>query len=377
MKLSVSQVQLAQALGIVSRAVDSKRLLTILLNVLLITEDGHLRLSATNLELGINHLIPADIEESGSITIPAKTFIDLVNTLPNDDVVLELDKLTSTLTVRCGQIVTDIKGMDAEDFPPMPAFDIADAVAFNMSEMKKMIQQVAFAAANDDTRPILQGIYLNVTNDEMTLVATDGFRIAKRTQKLAEPVEKPISAIIPARALIEVNRLPDDSENRLYMQLTPGKNQVIFHVDHTDIASQLIAGTYIDYKAIIPSSFKTTTKVSTPALQKACTQAAIIARDSKFLTRFRIYDDPTYGGMIDIRATSEDTGSYENRLSAIIEGDEIEIAFNVRFLRDVLDVISAADVLIKTNSSVSPSLIVPMGDENDYEYVLMPMSLKK
>lgn len=377
MKLSVSQSQLSQALSIVSRSVDTKRLLPILTNILLTTEDGNLRLSATNLELGINHRIPADITEEGSITVPAKTLIDLINTLPNDVVHLELNRDTSTLIVRCLQIVTDIKGLDAEDFPPMPVFDPENAIVFNLPDLKKMISQVAFAASTEETRPILQGIFLSVTGDEITLVATDGYRIAKRSAKLETALETPISAIIPARALVEVNRIPGDSSNLIYMNLATGKNQVIFHQEHVDIASQLISGTYIDYKAIIPKNFKTDTVASTAALQKACTQAMIIARDSKYLTHFNIQPEAGDSGLIQISATSEETGTYENQLTANINGDEINIAFNVRFLRDVLDVISSSQVMIRTNTNVSPSLITPLEDDVDFEYVLMPMNPKR
>lgn len=377
MKLSVSQSLLSQALGIVSRSVDTKRLLPILTNILLTTEDGNLRLSATNLELGINYRIPAEIASEGSITVPAKTLIDLVNTLPNDVVHLELSPDASTLIVRCVQVVTDIKGLDAEDFPPMPVFDSQDAVVFNLPELKKMIQQVAFAAATDETRPMLQGIYLTVNGNELTLVATDGYRIAKRTQSLENAPDAPISAIIPARALIEVNRIPGDSSDQIYVNLASGKNQVIFHQEHVDVASQLISGTYIDYKAIIPRNFKTDTVVSTAALQKACAQAMIIARDSKFLTHFTIRPDAGDDGLIQINAVSEETGTYDNQIPATVNGETLNIAFNVRFLRDVLDVVSSPQVMIRTNTNVSPSLITPLDDGNDYEYVLMPMNPKR
>lgn len=378
MKLSVSQAQLSQALGIVSRSVDTKRLLPILTNILLTTEDGNLRLSATNLELGINHRIPADISEEGSITVPAKTMIDLVNTLPNDIVHLELNKTTSTLVIRCVQIVTDIKGMDAEDFPPMPVFNPDEAIVFDLPELKKMIQQVAYAAATDETRPTLQGIFLNVEKDRLTLVATDGYRIAKRSQNLKTDTGATLSAIIPARALIEVNRIPGDATNVVYMNLAAGKNQVIFHQDHVDIASQLIAGTYIDYKAIIPKAFKTDTIVSTAALQKACAQAMVYARDNKFLTNFNIKPGESENdGLILINAAAEETGTYDSQISANITGDEINIAFNVRFLRDVLDVIGSSQIMLRTNTNVSPSLITPLDDEEDFQYVLMPMNPKR
>lgn len=378
MKLSVSQAQLSQALGIVSRSVDTKRLLPILTNILLTTEDGNLRLSATNLELGINHRIPADIIEEGSITVPAKTMIDLVNTLPNDVVHLELNKTTSTLVIRCVQIVTDIKGMDAEDFPPMPVFNPDEAIVFDLPELKKMIQQVAYAAATDETRPTLQGIFLNVEKDKLTLVATDGYRIAKRSQNLKSDTGVTLSAIIPARALIEVNRIPGDATNLVYMNLATGKNQVIFHQEHIDIASQLIAGTYIDYKAIIPKAFKTDTIVSTAALQKACTQAMVYARDNKFLTNFSIKPGENENdGLILINAAAEETGTYDNQITANITGDAINIAFNVRFLRDVLDVIGSSQIMLRTNTNVSPSLITPLDDEEDFQYVLMPMNPKR
>lgn len=378
MKLSVSQAQLSQALGIVSRSVDTKRLLPILTNILLTTEDGNLRLSATNLELGINHRIPADIIEEGSITVPAKTMIDLVNTLPNDVVHLELNKTTSTLVIRCVQIVTDIKGMDAEDFPPMPVFNPDEAIVFDLPELKKMIQQVAYAAATDETRPTLQGIFLNVEKDKLTLVATDGYRIAKRSQNLKSDTGVTLSAIIPARALIEVNRIPGDATNLVYMNLATGKNQVIFHQEHVDIASQLIAGTYIDYKAIIPKTFKTDTIVSTAALQKACTQAMVYARDNKFLTNFSIKPGENENdGLILINAAAEETGTYDNQIAANITGDAISIAFNVRFLRDVLDVIGSSQIMLRTNTNVSPSLITPLDDEEDFQYVLMPMNPKR
>ncbi len=378
MKLSVSQAQLSQALGIVSRSVDTKRLLPILTNILLTTEDGNLRLSATNLELGINHRIPADIIEEGSITVPAKTMIDLVNTLPNDVVHLELNKTTSTLVIRCVQIVTDIKGMDAEDFPPMPVFNPDEAIVFDLPELKKMIQQVAYAAATDETRPTLQGIFLNVEKDKLTLVATDGYRIAKRSQNLKSDTGVTLSAIIPARALIEVNRIPGDATNLVYMNLATGKNQVIFHQEHVDIASQLIAGTYIDYKAIIPKAFKTDTIVSTAALQKACTQAMVYARDNKFLTNFSIKPGENENdGLILINAAAEETGTYDNQITANITGDAINIAFNVRFLRDVLDVIGSSQIMLRTNTNVSPSLITPLDDEEDFQYVLMPMNPKR
>ncbi len=373
MNVSVSQSNLAHALSIVSHAVASKSTLAILVNILITTEDGQLRLSATNLELGINYWIPAQINEEGAVTVPAKLLIDLVNTLPNDTVQLKLDTRTQTLSVRCLQIVTDIKGIGAEEFPPMPVFAPSEAIVFDMPELRKMIQQVAFAASTDDARPVLQGVFLNVSGNEMTMVATDGFRIAVKSILLKESFDQPVSAIIPARTLMELVRITSDSDKQVQVTLSTGKMQVIFHLDSVELASQIISGTYVDYKAIVPKSFQTTTVVSTASLLKACTQAMIIARDSKNLTRLNIQESENGMGKIQITAQSEETGFYENFIEANVDGPDIQIAFNVRFLREVLEVIDSPNVSIQTNTSMSPGLIIPLDDDKDYRYVIMPM----
>ncbi len=375
MKVSVSQANLAQALGIVSHAVASKSTLPILSNILIITEDNQLRLSATNLEMGINYRIPAEIIEEGSITIPAKLLIDLINTLPEDTVFLELDQKTQTLSVRCLQVVTAIKGIDANDFPPMPVFDEKEAVVFNAAELRKMIQQVAFAASTDDSRPILQGVYLTVDGKDMTMVATDGFRIAIRKAVIEEGFDQPIAAIIPARTLMELVRVTTDSNRQIMMTISANRSQVIFHLPQIDLASQIISGNYVDYKAIVPKAFQTTTVVSTAALLKACSQAMIIARDSKNLTRLNIMGEENGIGKIQITAQSEETGFYENFIEANVEGPDLQIAFNVRFLKDVLEVTTTPNVSLRTNTNVSPGLIVPLDSDNEFQYVIMPMHL--
>ncbi len=375
MKVSVSQTNLAQALSIVSHAVATKSTLAILVNILITTEEGQLRLSATNLEIGINYRIPADIIEEGAVTVPAKLMIDLINTLPNDTVYLELDTKTQTLSIRCLQVITEIKGIDANEFPPMPVFEEDNAMTFDGSELRKMIQQVAFAASTDDARPILQGIYLTAAGKTMTMVATDGFRIAIRNSTLEDSFTQPLSAIIPARALVELVRITNDSDKQIMMTISAGRNQVIFHLPQLDLASQTISGNYVDYKAIVPKSFQTTTVVSTAAFQKTCSQAMIIARDSKYLTRFNIMGQENGMGKIQVTAQSEESGFYENYIDANVDGPDIQIAFNVLFLKEVLDVITTPNVSLRTNTSVSPGLIVPLDNENEFQYVIMPMHL--
>ena len=247
MKAVVTQQHLSHGLSIVSRAVSPRSTLPVLANVLLATDEGRLRLSATNLELGITCWIPAQIQEEGSVTIPARTLVDLIGQFPPDNVALTLDTRTQTINLVCNAAVHDIKGIDAQDFPPMPVPDLSDGVELNLSDFKEMIQQVAFAASADEARPVLQGVKMEVTEDLITLAATDGFRISMRKQPLANPIKQNFSIIIPARAMSELARIASDNDKSVTMVVPQGRGQVIFHLKDTELVSQLIDGNFPDY----------------------------------------------------------------------------------------------------------------------------------
>jgi DNA polymerase III subunit beta len=374
MKTNVSQQQLAHGLSIVSKAVAARSTLPVLSNILLATDDGRLRLSATNLEVGITCWIGAQILEEGSITVPARTLTDLVSTLPGDTVSLELDSATQTLNVKCGSSSTDIKGLDAQEFPPMPVPDLDRAIELNVIDFREMIQQVAFCASNDDARPALQGVSITLTGSEITMAATDGFRISVRKSSLSTPVSQTVTAIIPARALNELSRIAGDNEAVIKMVVPQGRGQVIFHLPDVELASQLIDANFPDYKLIIPQSFKTRTVLPTSALLKACRQAEVIARDSNNVIRLEIVNNENEPGRVEVQATSEETGASEILLDASVDGPALPIAFNVRFLREVLDVIKTPNVVIETTSNNSPGVIRPVNDEN-FLHVIMPMHL--
>jgi len=374
MKVSVSQMHLAHSLSTVSRAVNPRSTLPVLANVLVATDEGRLRISATNLELGISSWIGAKIEEEGAITVPARTFADLLNTLPNDVVTLSVNTKTQTLTVRCGASVTDIKGIDAQEFPPMPVPDMSDGIEVDAASFKEMIQQVAFAASTDEARPVLQGVMLTVQNGEITLAATDGYRISVRKAQLASVNSKPISAIIPAKALTELARIATDAENVISMAVPPGRSQVLFHMKDAELVSQLIEGNFPDYKVIIPRNSKTRTIISTAGFLKACKQAEIIARESNNVVRLNILAKVEGPGEVELTAQSEEVGTGEAKVDATIEGPNLIIAFNVRFLREVLDVVKSPNVILETNANNNPALLKPAGDDS-FIHVIMPMHL--
>ncbi len=375
MKVSVLQENLAHGISIVARAVSPRSTLPVLANVLMATDEGRLRLSATNLELGITCWIGAKIEEEGSTTVPARTFNDLVSTLPNDRVAMSLNVRTQTLNVRCGASNTDIKCIDAQEFPPLPVPDLSNSIHLNVSDLKEMIQQVVFAASSDEARPILTGVLVNVQGNKITMQAADGFRLSVRKADLSTPAPRPIKAVIPARALSELARIATDGDQVLHMVVPQGRGQVIFRLKDVELISQLIEGTYPDLDNVIPRSYQTRTVLSTSTFLKACKQAEIFAREGSHIARIHINPGgELQPGTVDIQGQSEETGFNENVVDASIEGPSILIAFNVRFLREVLDVIKTPNVALETSFDSSPGVIKPVG-EDEFLHVIMPMHL--
>ncbi len=376
MRVTVLQENLARGLSIVSRAVSPRSTLPVLSNILIATDEGRLRLSATNLELGITCWIAARIDEEGSTTVPARTFGDLVNTLPGDQVQLTLDVKSQTLHVKGGTSNNDIKGIDAQEFPPMPVPEMDGAIQLNVVDFKEMIQQVAFAASTDEARPVLMGVLVHVDKDKVTMAAADGFRLSVRRALLSNPAQQPLNVIIPARALNELARVATDGEEPIYMVVPKNRGQVIFRVKDVEVVSQLIDGTFPDYQQIIPRSYKSRTLVSTSSLLKACKQAEIFAREGSNVARLDIKQSK--GEMqpseVEISAISEETGKNETIVEATVDGGSLLIAFNVKFLREALEVIKTPNVALETSAANAPGVVRPVGDDN-FLHVIMPMHL--
>ena len=374
MKLTVSQAQLAHGLGVVSRAVSPRSTLPVLNNILIATDEGRLRLSATNLELGITCWIGAQIEEEGSITIPARIFSDLISTLPGDKVSLSLTTRTQSLNIHCGTSNFDIKGIDAQEFPPMPVPDLAAGVELNVADFKEMINQVGFAASTDEARPVLQGVLMEINENKISMAATDGFRIAVRSAELSNTINNPVKVIIPARSLGELARIATNGNETVAMVVPPDRGQAIFHLKDAELVTQLIEGNFPDYRAIIPRNFKTKTIISTAEFLKACRQAEIIARESNYVIRLNIQPQEGGPGTVEFSTQSEEMGSGEVVVDANIEGPELLVAFNVHFMSEVLEVIGTPNTILETNANNTPGMLSPIGDES-YKHVIMPMHL--
>jgi DNA polymerase-3 subunit beta len=378
MKVSVLQENLAQGLNVVSRAVSPRSTYPILANVLMSAEEGRLKLSATDREMGITCWIGAKIDEPGATTVPARTLIDLVSTFPNEAIKVELAVRTQTLHLSAGRSKAEIKGIDAQEFPPMPEPDKTGGIKLPAGDFKEMVQQVVFAASRDDARPVLTGVLITVEGKTITLAAADGFRLSVRKAELKSSPDKPMRAIVPARALNEVARIASDDDEEITMMLPPGRGQVIFSMKDAELRCQLVEGSFPEYQQIIPDGHKTRTIISTEAFLKAAKQAEIFARESSHIARLDIQpgESKDKPGVMEITAQSEETGSSDGKLDATVEGPAILIAFNVRFIREVLDVIKTSQVALETSAAAAPGVVRPMGD-NDFLHVIMPMHLGK
>jgi DNA polymerase-3 subunit beta len=378
MKVSCLQENLAKGLNIVSRAVAARTAtLPVLTHVLLATDGGRLKIAATNLELGINCWIGAKVEDEGSITVPARPFTELISLLPSDRVDLDLNIRTQTLRVQCGRTDNNIKGIDAQEFPIIPTFEPASAAFVDANLLKTMIGKVVFAAATDESRPMLTGVLTKFENDKIVMVAADGFRLSVCTGTLKEPVAEPRTILIPSKAVAEVARVVSEQEEPVAISVTPSRGQVLFHMQNVDLVAQLIDQRFPDYEPIIPKKTETRTVVSTAEMLKACRQASIFARESSDTMRLRITpsSDGT-PGKVTISARADETGDNESQLEAVSTGVEVEIAFNVKFLIDVLSVIDAPQVALETTAPKAPGVLKPVGDDT-FLHVVMPMHLPR
>ncbi|RMG76988.1 MAG: DNA polymerase III subunit beta [Chloroflexi bacterium] len=379
MKISVLQENLAKGLSIVSRAVENRPTMPVLGNVLLQTEDARLRLAAINMTLGmgITCRIGAKVEQHGAVTLPSKTFADLVNNLSPEKVELELDDATQTMHLRCGGTKANIKGIDADEFPPVRTDGTGDFVVEGKI-LKEMILQTVFAAATEDARPILTGVYVRLEGNTLTMAAADGYRLAVRTTKLDQEFANPVEMVIPAKSLAEVARIISDEDSEVLITLPGEQNLVMFHMKNVDVSSQLLEGKFPDFTAIIPKTYSTATVMYTSELLRACQRAEIFARDSAYSGR--LYVTPPRGpgepGEVKVASSSTERGDNEGIVDASVEGEPLDISFNIKYLIDVLRVIPDERVVLQSNGSANPGVIRPE-NRDDFIHVIMPMSMTR
>jgi len=367
-KLSVMQENLARGLSVVSRAVSTRSTLPVLANVLLKTEDGGLKLTATNLEIGITYWVPGKIDTDGSTTVPAKLLTDYVNTLQGGEKVdLELTA-GETLHLRAGRFESHLKGIDADEFPSIQTAGERPTTRIAQNVLRRALEETTFAAASDEARPILTGVLARFEGDTVTFAAADNYRIAVKTIPVLDAVPD-TSVVIPARALNELLRVLADIDEPVEVVLAQAKNQILFHLEGIDLVSRLIDGQFPNYQQVLPQSHTTRAVLDREELLRAVRPAALIAHESANIVKLQVSPEGEAGIVVSANA---EVGDHVGQVEAAVEGDGTTIAFNARYLADVLANVGAEQFVLELNGPLSPGVFRPVGDDR-YVHVVMPV----
>jgi len=377
MKVSCLQENLARGLAVVRPAVATRSTLPITQNVLLTTDGGRLKLAATDLEIALSCWVGARIEEEGTTTVPARLMQDFVNSLPQDQIQLVLPARSRTLRLSCARNEATMGSMDADEFPPIPAVQSDAGIRIDRQSLKQAISHVAFAAATDDTRPVLTGVDFLIEEDVLTLAAADGFRLAVYNLKLSDAAPEKIEIIVPARALNELGRLLSDEEAPVEMLVNPNRSSVLFRVVNKEYEAEMVAqlkqGAFPNYAQLIPKAHNTRATVDAREFLRETRIAAIFARDGSGIVRLQVQPgEELTPGRLQISARAEEVGDNHGEIDAAVEGDSSKIAFNSKYLQDVLNVLSDGKVALETQGPSQPGVIRPIGADN-YVHVVMPM----
>ncbi len=373
MNISCLQENLSKGLSVVGRAVAARSTLPQASHVLLASDEGRLKLVATNLEIAITCWIGAQVEEEGAVTVPARLLADFVTSLPSERIDLAVAPRTRQLALSCARNEASVAGMDAADFPPVPRVDDGFRIKLDPKSLRTAVEHVEFAAAADDTRPVLTGIHSVLDGSEITLAAADGFRLAVYKLALDQEVPEKVEIIVPARAMREVMRLLAEEEDPLELALNAARSQVLFRMKSVEMVATLIQGTFPNYSQLIPSSYTTRAVIDMRQFLQETRIAAIFARDGSGIVRIQLQpgEDVAPGKMI-VSARAEEIGEHRGEIDVKIEGEGSKVAFNSKYLQDVLQVLDCSQVALETSTPSSPGVLRPVGAEN-YVHVVMPM----
>lgn len=364
MKFTLLQQDFLPSLQAVARSVGVRSTLPVLDNILL-SADKNLKIAATNLEIGVIKHISAEVESPGGITVPARTLVELVSGLGQNKV-----KLTSEgdiLTVQSGKFKATVNGIAASEFPAIPLS--ADSGVSFPKEAFLTSSQILFASAVDEGRPVLTGILMDVADGKLDFVATDGFRLAHR--RLDLPKDQPqFRSLIPRRTFEEVLRLiSEEAVDEVKIAISQNQNQVVFTLGDTIVSSRLIEGQFPAWGKIIPEKIVARALVEKEELLKAIKLAAIFAKNEANIVVLT-----TKKGLLKLESSAKELGSQENEIEGDVEGDELTIAFNTKFILDAISNAPSLQIMIEFSGPLSAALIKPVGVEG-LEYIVMPVRL--
>jgi DNA polymerase-3 subunit beta len=362
MKFKVEKASLINAIQTVQNVITTKSALPILANILIEAQAGTLKLTATDLDIGITCVIPVDIQEAGAITVPAKRFSDIVK-----EFALEMVSVT---TKKNNQVIIDsdmcqfkIMGLIKEEFPKLPEFKDKKATKIDQGVLKQMLSLTAFAVSLDETRYVLNGILFKINKNQLTLVSTDGKRLAVAERKLTAESDIEISMIVPLKTIQELNRnLQDEGE----LSLVVSSNQALFDLGSIGIVSRLIEGEFPDYKQVVPAVSENKMKVARSQLLLAVKRAALLSTPDYQAVKLEVFKNKLV-----ISKSTPDVGEFHEELAVEYQGRELVIGFNPVYLIDILKNLDEEAVFLELVDGEKPGVIRISG----YVYIVLPMRL--
>lgn len=364
MKFVCSKIDLLEGIMTVQKAVTGKSTLPILEGILITCKNGILTLTATDLDFGIETNINCEVFSNGSIVLNSRLFGEIIRKLPDMNIEVDVDN-SYNASIVCGNSKFNIVGQNPVEYPELPVINENTMYSIPQDLLKNMIRQTIFATAQDETRPILTGVLFEVRNGILTTVALDAYRLALRRSNIGHSSE--INAVIPGKALNEVGKILQSSDEEVSITFTP--NHILFTIENTKIISRLLDGEFINYRQIIPEEYKMRVKVGTRMLLDSIERASLLAKEGK--TNL-IKMDINNGELI-ITSNSQLGNVYE-KVPVTLNGGELKIAFNSKYFIDVLKIIDEDEIYLELSSSVSPCLVKTM-DGSSYTYLILPVRL--
>jgi DNA polymerase-3 subunit beta len=363
MKLSLTQENLSKALGSVGRIVSTRATLPVLSNVLLSTDGSRLRLSATNLEIGINYWIGSSIEKEGSVTVPARLLADFVASLPSGNIKLESNG--ATLSIKAPNYESKINGIPADDFPTIPEIDNKPVLVVNSVQLKEALAQVVIAASVDEARPVLAGVLLYTDDEHLYVVATDSYRLAEKKLPLPDNTGE-FKVIIPVRTMQELLKLISDVNEDV--ELYVDESQAMFRLGDVEIISRIVEGQFPPYQQIIPTEAKTSFDINTAEFSRLVKVASLFARESAGSIRMEIREE----GEVALVSSDSEIGGNKSSANCEVSGADGEISLNARYMQDALSVIKSKEVRFSMNDKLSACVLAPV-DDDSYLHIVMPL----
>jgi len=361
MKLQVTQENLNRALGTVARVANSRNALPILANVLVKTTNNRLSIAATNLDIALTHYIGAKVSQEGSVTVPARLMQDFVSSLPSGVIDLELDG--AKLHIRTDQYKSMVNGIAADDFPVMPAIENGKTWKVAGPTLKKALQQVVFAASNDESRPVLTGVFLHTVDGNLYMAATDSYRLA---EKNLGPNDQEFDLLIPGSAMQDLLRIVSDFTDEV--TVTHDEQQILFQVGDVELVARLIEGKYPDYRKLIPQSFETTAALKRADFINVTKVSALFARESAGSVTINVDEESQ---QLSIHAIASQLGENDASASGEMNGAG-SITINSRYLLDALQAYGGDRVEFCFNGKLEATLLRDPS-VSDYVHIIMPL----